>query len=547
MDSSPLINDLLLMLSALGSAVAGVMCGWQLRSASLARVAEDAVSVGQDDANTATAVLERPLTMLEDAGFLPATEVKKVLFSDEDDSFLEHRDPFASLYGEQPQGLSQSEIREVAQRLIQMSDQITADVDAHDAQLTAVSHSLRSEQAVPTMESVMAAVERLVSANETMQAQLHESRDRIVEQAHEIETAERRANTDALTRINNRRAFDRELTQWTGETPGVLALLDIDHFKKFNDEHGHRAGDEVLRSVAGVLRSRLESHCLVARYGGEEFGLVFSNHELEDVLELIESARCAITEHETKFEDKSFHVTCSLGVTRLLAGEPSSEWLQRADDGLYMSKDAGRNCAHCIDSKTIGNRETPFRLGADTPIKAISSHSTTELSTRAAKSSMNADDEATSQHHAVNLAILERVPDCTALGDSYRELLLRLGIAPVKLSVIALSVSDPEAAIEASNETVPVTRFSQLLEVTQAFCRAVDRVGYHDEHTLLLCMPGIEGGTAQDRGAEFRDMASVQLQIDLAALAIGIASVAVGDTFETMVTRAVEQSRSMSQ
>lgn len=546
MDAPPLLTDVLIMFSAIGSVVAGLMCGWQLRSVHLARTASAAAWENRqhDDPELANGLLEVAADPSARYPSLATISHEMPEAADVGASLLEYRNRLSMPSCEQPQGLSQSEICEVAERLIQMAERITAEVDAHGAQLTEVNNALHGDSGVPTMESVMAAVEKLVMANETMQSQLRESRDRIVEQAHQIETAESRANTDALTRIGNRRAFDQKLADWDGTTPGVLALLDIDHFKRFNDEHGHRAGDEVLRSVANILRTHLDEHCLVARYGGEEFGLIFDNHELEDVLDLIESARCAISDHTTTFEGTDFHVSCSLGVTRLLAGEPSTEWLQRADDGLYLSKDAGRDCAHCIDSFEMGKREPAFRLVRnDIPPTSAQGRADRGGDNAAglAKAKVSQDDATSARRRAVNQAIFDRIPNCDALSESYRELLTRLGKAPVRLSVIAMTISEPELAVASSTDEHPVTRFSQLLEVTQSFCRAVDRVGYLNEQTLVVCLPGIEGGQASNRAAQLKDVTATQLQVSESALSIGIANAKTGDTFEMLVARAIEQ------
>ena len=103
-------------------------------------------------------------------------------------------------------------------------------------------------------------------------------KDRIQQQTMQIESAERRAETDALTQVPNRRAFDAYLkcvvTQRGPGAAGTLALLDVDLFKQFNDVYGHRAGDEVLRVVANVLHSHLQPFGLVARFGGEEFAII---------------------------------------------------------------------------------------------------------------------------------------------------------------------------------------------------------------------------------------------------------------------------------
>ncbi len=542
MTDGSLVNDLLIMLSAIGSAVAGVVCGWQMCAAKYSRTMSPTTLEGSDTISMPDATVSTAVDEDSKLGDLEKVEVKPVLFTDNASEFSEHHDAFASCYGEEPTGLSHFEVREVAERLCDMAKRITADVDAHDAQLSEVNSSLQVGKNVETVETVLASVERLMRANEVMQSQLRESRDRMIEQTVQIEQAERNANTDALTRVSNRRAFDRELGSWTGEKPGVLALLDIDFFKKFNDQHGHRAGDEVLRNVAHTLRRELDGHCMVARYGGEEFGLIFSNHQLEDVLDLIEKARVAVSLSPAIFEDNRFTVTCSLGVTRMVAGEPHADALQRADDGLYLAKDAGRHCGFCIDSKSLGERATPYKLSLpfvhDTP-------STTAAppggeAPLVAKVQPSADDPVVSTSRRINQAALARIPDHETLGNSYQEFLQRLGKAPVKLSVLSVRVLDSEDLIETSKQDEPITRIAQLVDLLISFGRPVDRVGYYSEDTLLICMPGIDGVELTDRAHQLREAVAVQLQLSDSGVFVGQSSIEIGDTFERMIERAVE-------
>ena len=130
---------------------------------------------------------------------------------------------------------------------------------------------------------------------------------------------------------------------------GTLALLDVDHFKQFNDVYGHRAGDEVLKIVAKVMHSKLNNFGLVARYGGEEFAVIMDGYSVQDAKDLIESARAAIGEREIQFEDKRLRVAASAGIAELMEGESIESWLQRADDAMYRSKEVGRNCGHWMD------------------------------------------------------------------------------------------------------------------------------------------------------------------------------------------------------
>src|SRR4029079_9463224 len=106
--------------------------------------------------------------------------------------------------------------------------------------------------------AVFTAMDQMLAANTELQQRLEQAEKQLAAQAQEIKAHESEARTDSLTSLSNRRAFDdelkRRLSEWQRKgTPCTLVLLDIDHFKKFNDTHGHQVGDEVLRQVAKVL------------------------------------------------------------------------------------------------------------------------------------------------------------------------------------------------------------------------------------------------------------------------------------------------------
>ncbi len=265
--------------------------------------------------------------------------------------------------------LTDARVVEVAERLRSYAVSMAADVDAHQTKVQAVNDSL-IESGETSPETALNAVNQLIAANEAMQTQLQQAQDQIHEQAVKIESAEQRAQTDALTRVPNRGAFDAHLEYRYSLGPGkagTLALLDVDHFKKFNDVYGHRAGDEVLRVVAQLLHARLQGYGLVARYGGEEFVVVLDGYSVEQAKDLIEAARIAIGEREIHFEDKRLRVSASGGVAELAEGETTEQWLQRADDAMYQSKKRGRDCAHWMD----GTNAVRIELGK--PIGSASS------------------------------------------------------------------------------------------------------------------------------------------------------------------------------
>lgn len=150
--------------------------------------------------------------------------------------------------------------------------------------------------------------------------------------------------TDALTGIPNRRAYDQKLTEEysrakrTG-TPLSLMIIDIDHFKEYNDNFGHPAGDTALQSVARVLMSSLRPYDFLARYGGEEFVIVLPSTDLTDAIVVAERVRSLVAGSE--FPHRKF--TISIGVARLDVEAGARALVQAADNGLYRAKAAGRN------------------------------------------------------------------------------------------------------------------------------------------------------------------------------------------------------------
>jgi diguanylate cyclase (GGDEF)-like protein/PAS domain S-box-containing protein len=154
------------------------------------------------------------------------------------------------------------------------------------------------------------------------------------------------AAADSLTGLRNRRAFEERLEdetrRWRRNACDVsLILLDVDHFKSFNDTYGHPRGDDVLRAVGAILRQTLRASDFAARYGGEEFAIILPNTDRSEALEIAEHLRRAI--ETATWEDRG--ITASIGVATLCAEvSTSDELVDYADRALYRSKQSGRNC-----------------------------------------------------------------------------------------------------------------------------------------------------------------------------------------------------------
>jgi diguanylate cyclase (GGDEF)-like protein len=148
----------------------------------------------------------------------------------------------------------------------------------------------------------------------------------------------RMARTDVLTALPNRRAWEEELPrelQRAGRTgrPLCASLLDLDHFKEFNDLKGHQAGDDHLELVARVWRQRLRSTDLLARHGGEEFAVLLTGTGLEEARDVIETLRADVPENET----------VSAGIAEWDGSESPRSLMARADLALYEAKRTGRD------------------------------------------------------------------------------------------------------------------------------------------------------------------------------------------------------------
>jgi diguanylate cyclase (GGDEF)-like protein len=146
------------------------------------------------------------------------------------------------------------------------------------------------------------------------------------------------AKTDALTGLQNRRGWDEELPiacALAGKNayPLSIALIDLDHFKLYNDEHGHQQGDRLLKRLAAAWQERLRATDRLARYGGEEFAVILSGCSGDDAYRVIEELRSAMPEAET----------CSAGIATLEHTESTASLVQRADEALYEAKNRGRD------------------------------------------------------------------------------------------------------------------------------------------------------------------------------------------------------------
>ncbi len=182
-----------------------------------------------------------------------------------------------------------------------------------------------------------------------LQQNLRTYNQEIIEVTKRAESLEKVALLDGLTRINNRRAYDLQIRECLrryhrgGETFSLI-LMDIDHFKRINDDYGHKAGDKCLQEVAQIIKSSLRKSDFLARYGGEELIAVLYGSNSADALNVAEKIRSNIERTRFHYQDKIIHVTISSGVTEILPddGDPEIPFV-RVDKAMYQAKKDGRN------------------------------------------------------------------------------------------------------------------------------------------------------------------------------------------------------------
>lgn len=202
------------------------------------------------------------------------------------------------------------------------------------------------------LRTLVTATKTMADDSERLKGRLAESRKQISELQENLEMVRVQSYTDPLTGVANRKCFDATLAQAIADAeesgrPLCLLMLDIDHFKRFNDLYGHQTGDGVLKLVARTVQSKVDGRNLLARYGGEEFAVVLPETPMQTALIVAEQMRRAVMGKELvrKSTRQSLgRITLSIGAAAFQPGESGQSLVQRADAFLYAAKHAGRNC-----------------------------------------------------------------------------------------------------------------------------------------------------------------------------------------------------------
>ena len=236
------------------------------------------------------------------------------------------------------------------ERMLLADGEGDAQLKASIARLQARAHAATLDELRKEVQSVTTELSSLIGSRERRRSDEVAQLGAELRQLHgRLQEARRSAETDALTGVHNRRAFDaflERVVEFDGMVgaPVSLLLFDVDDFKRVNDTLGHLAGDNVLSTIGKTLARAFLRKCdFVSRYGGEEFAVIVRDTNLTEARRMAERARLAV--HALRLpEYPELEPSVSIGVATLRIPETKLEWLKRADDALLEAKQAGKNC-----------------------------------------------------------------------------------------------------------------------------------------------------------------------------------------------------------
>jgi len=415
-------------------------------------------------------------------------------------------------------------------QLQDLAKNMAIDVGEHNSLMTDISSDL-GELDLETTGSgaaVAEAIAKISAANEKLQDRLTDAEKKIQDQAEEIRDRQSEARTDALTNLANRRAFDdaiaRNVASFKSEKrPLSMMMLDVDHFKQFNDTHGHQAGDEVLRRVGSIIAKTVKSNDIPCRYGGEEFALIMPNTKIPQAKLAAERVRKAIEELTIPFEGKSLNVTASMGIAEIAAGEEEVKLVRRADDAVYASKEAGRNRGYWHD----GSQCLPI-------VNPVSPKAAPEASETKPEKAEKAPS---------NLTELQSLPDkAVFLGELNRRISEshRFGVS---LSAIHIRVKEYTQLENEYGEAAGQLLLDLVAQFIRNTLREMDLLGKLEPGEFIIMLPGSSRREAMLVGSRVQTaivncvipLGDQQLHLEIQQ---GVTDVKPDDEAQTLVDRA---------
>lgn len=242
------------------------------------------------------------------------------------------------------------------QELGSWTSQYNGNVTDYQSQLGRLSKAIETTGTSSASEvRVVGLLKQIMESNANLKTRLDAAEQQLEKQTRQIASYLTEARTDGLTGLFNRRALDQRLDEMftayrSGGRSFVIALIDIDKFKLINDNHGHQGGDQVLKQLASVLRTRLDGAIIVARFGGEEFAAILDG-PITVAAEKMNDLRRQIADYPMQAGAKTLDVSISIGLAEPREDIIVAPVLRRADEALYAAKNMGRNRVYFHDGR----------------------------------------------------------------------------------------------------------------------------------------------------------------------------------------------------
>ena len=239
--------------------------------------------------------------------------------------------------------------------MLQSTDRLTTDVDMRNTELADVGQSVMNLKATGELQSarksLLIQIKTVIESNKKLETDLTCARYTLEEHAQELDRTRKEARTDSLSGVANRKSFDETLRYWMSRSQREddifsVVIADIDHFKWINDTHGHQSGDAVVSAIGKTVRESLRGEDFVGRYGGDEFAILLRGSSEASAKEIAERIRNAVSRLNFKSGKggERIAVTLSMGLATVIEDDCEASILKRADQAMYLAKNAGRNC-----------------------------------------------------------------------------------------------------------------------------------------------------------------------------------------------------------
>lgn len=296
--------------------------------------------------------------------------------------------------------------------------------------------------------------------------------------SNELQKQSALALTDQLTEMANRRAFDTELERRLAEFDRyawhfALLMIDIDYFKKFNDDFGHSIGDRVLRDIAEIVKGCIRDVDMVARHGGEEFAVVLPDTCVDDAKDIADRIRAKVHEFTPDYLPDSRKLSVSVGVTTVTRTDTFESILQRADFAMYTAKENGRNSVFVNSGRTAWTDEE------------IDSHRQSRLER------FQPNQQYFSDAQSVLNGTTDPITSLTYVKIFKEELVRRIfevNRYKYKLSVASIRIPGFNDYCQ-QNELAPASVLSSVGPLLRQSLRNSDLVAWQRHNEFVICLP----------------------------------------------------------